>query len=196
MSEIIIREITHPRFRKKETRTLEKSFVDTYLTDEADKNLLNLLKLKLGLKIPLYLFVEFFAYNSVGWATTYDFAELKTPDYETPSIWLSKDLDQIKESGSGQKVGEVGKALLETVNLMAKSSSEILQSSEVQPINTLAVNSLCLMKEFNLCISLGGLVFLHKNNEQLSHSLKSLISQILEAFESYCKSNKKIQLVY
>lgn len=195
MSEIIIQEITHPRFRKKDTRTLEKSFFDTYLTDSADKALQNALKLKLALNIPLYLFVEFFSYHSVGWTTMYDFAELTTPTYETPRVWLSETLDFEKESGTGQKVGEVGKALLDTVNLLSKSSVEILQTSTVQPINTLAMNSLCLMKDFRLCISLSALVFLHRNNDRLSHSLKKLIVDILENFEAYCKTSKKIRLI-
>lgn len=195
MSTIIIQDVTHPKFKKKETRSLEQSFFDTYLTDESDKNMLNALKLKIALRIPLYVFVEFFAYNPVGWTTGYNFEELKNPEFEKPSVWLSESLDLEKDSGSGQKVAEVGTALMDTVNLLAKSGSEILWQSDVQPINTLALNTLSLLKDFRLCISLSALVFLHRNNDQLSHSLKKTIAVILQEFENHCKTSKKIRLI-
>jgi hypothetical protein len=195
MSKIVIQEIIHPKFRKKETRTLEKAFLKNYLTEAADKSFLDALKLKLSIRIPLYVFVEFFAYNSVGWTTMYNFEELKNPEFEEPKIWLSPELDLEKVSGSGQKVGEVGKALMDTINLLSKSSSEILLESDVQPINTLALNSMCLLKDFRLYISLGSLVFLHNHNESLSHALKQTLADILKEFEEHCKTNKKIRLI-
>ena len=195
MSNIVIQEIIHPKFRKKETRTLEKAFLDTYLTDTADRNFLDAFKIKLALRIPLYVFIEFFAYNSVGWTTMYDFEELQKPEFEGPKVWLSQELDLEKVSGSGQKVGEVGKALMDTINLLSKSSSEILIESNIAPINTFALNSLCLVKDFRLYVSLGVLVFLHKHNESLSHSLKQTLADILKEFEQHCRTNKKIRLI-
>jgi hypothetical protein len=197
MSEIIIQEIQHPKFRKKETRVLQKRFLQVYRTektDDADKLMLNALKLKLILNLPIHVFLEFFAYNPVGWTTNYLFEELNNPQFQEPQVWVSKELDSEIVSGSGQKVGEVGNALVSTVNLMCKSSFDVL-SPEVKPINILPIASLCLVKEFRLHISLGALVFLYQHRDRYSHSLKKLIEDILDQFDTYCKTAKYLKLV-
>lgn len=185
-----VTEIVHPAFRKKDVVLITPDFLKNYKTDPNLKTLNTEIKLGLELEIPVYLFLEFFSYQPAGWTTGSDFLSFDNQRYFGDFEWISSSQDQEIKTKSGTTLASTGEALVKTVNLLAKSSYDVLMEADVKPVNAMGALSMGLCRKYKFYTSLGSLVFFLSQQEKTSLGFQRLLSQIFEAFENTCLKSK------
>jgi len=185
-----VTEIVHPAFRKKDVILITPAFLEGYKTDSSFKTLNGEIKLGLELEIPTYLFLEFFSYQPTGWTTGSDFLSFDNQRYFGDFEWVGQDKDQEIKTKSGTTLASTGEALVKTVNLLAKSSYDVLMEADVKPINAMGALSMGLCRKYKFYTSLAALVFFTSQNDKTSLGFQRLLSQIFEAFEAACLKSK------
>lgn len=173
---------------------LTKAFLLSYRA-QAPKAL-NAIRIGFKLNIPVCLFLELFTYHPIGWAMGQNDSSFESLSFYQPAAWKGKELDSTEQTASGISIKAAADSLGKTIDIMGRSSIEILEQSGVEHHNLSSLLPMSLYREMFFNLTLRELVTLTDCSNEMSFGLQELLQTMLSSFEDYCTNGNSIELSY
>lgn len=170
-----------------ETLSLDLVFSKNYKSKNATA--LRNIRLFFELKIPVCLFMEAFSYHPVGWSCGTTSTSYKDLEFYEPTAWKGENIDDSELTASGTTIKDASSALSKTINILSRSSLEILQENKVRDANSTSILSMAVYKNMYFSVTLWDLVALRGSQifEEMSFGLQDYINTMLSTFEEECQ---------
>ena len=165
---------------------LDDSFSKNYKSKNV--KLLQDVRLLFEVKIPVCLFMEAFSYHPVGWSCGQTSSSYKDLEFYEPKVWKGANIDDTELTASGTTIKDASSALTKTINILSRSSLEILQENKVKDADSASILSMAVYKNMYFSVTLWDLVALRGSHifDEMSFGLQEYIASMLDTFEDEC----------
>ena len=187
MNKIEITTIKHLYFR-----SLTEAFIRNYRTKDVLYPESIIVNFKLNM--PVCLFLELLAYHPKGWAMGNNSNKYDTLSFYEPSVWKDSQTDDVELTNSGTTIKAAANSLGKTLDILGKSSVEILEQSNVLEQNLSSLLPMSVYREFVFSVTIKDLLTLLEVISEMSFGLQEYVNGFLDTFDRYCLKGNRFEL--